>query len=93
MKVKISHLLDTLSAFKDFLESQLYVKSAVYFNHSNGIFICFHHQFPVCLCLPELCGGTMDLRLQRGKNILLLKIMRAGECREDCDRYIDIKGQ
>ena len=72
---------------------QLYgchVKSAVYFNHSNGIFICFHHQFPVCLCLPELCGGTMDLRSQRGKNILLLKIMRAGECREDGDRYIYI---
>ena len=49
-------------------------------------------QCRVCLFLLGQFGGITDPRLPRGKNILLLKIMRAGEWREDDDedggRYI-----
>ena len=49
------------------------------------IYACSHHhhddndQCRECLCLPELFGGTMEPRLLRETNILLLRIMRAGE--------------
>ena len=38
-----------------------------------------YHQSPVCLCLRERFGGTMELKLLRATNIPLSRTTRAGE--------------
>ena len=62
IKVMISQWSDTLSPFKDFLEKQLYgchVKSAVYFNHSNGKTVGFLFVFIISFPCVSACPSCV----------------------------------